>query len=175
MSCDALAVPTCAYLGLDAYYQRVAHVNDGVGWIIANEYPDIRYEMVRRIEQGGNTVCLLTGNGSWRSVPTIGSDDRIAPYHLINFPVKPGFVYLNEDGIEAVDPDYQEDIDLSARRVPGYMSRVRLGIVEESVKELLVFMADTDWANVGVPRFEEHEVNDYLKSVLDDRFFLACL
>lgn len=157
----------------------MAYVNDGIGEMIANAFPTIRHTIEGVIDRAGNTVALLTGYSpsspglnTWRSIPYLGEFDDIAPYHLVNFPVKPGYVYPLQEGLAALDPKYLNQAK-SDHRLPGYMSKARVSIVEESVKELYTLVDETDWSVIAVPRFKEIEVNEYLHKVLDDRFLLV--
>lgn len=160
---------------MEPHHGRVAYVDDGVGSLIADRFPRVREKLEEHITQHGNTVFLMTAKGikSWRSRPELAHDDGdYLPYHLINFPVKPGVVYIEEEGLSSLQPQYRERAPVSGR-LPGYMAKVRLGIVEESVKELLDLVGRTRWRRIVVPEFTETCINSFLETALDGRFLLA--
>ena len=168
-------MPSSSYLYVDPIHGRVAYVDDGVSTLIANRFPRVRDKLEEHISAHGNEVFLMSakGSSSWRSRPELSHDDaEYLPYHLINFPVKPGVVYIEEEGLSSLQPQYRECAPVRGR-LPGYMAKARLGIVEESVKELLDLIGRTKWRRVVVPEFVEPEVNAFLEEVLDGRFLLA--
>lgn len=169
---DALLVPSSAYLT----YNGLAHVaffDEGLSTILANLYPPIRIKLADQITKTGNFVFILTCNtDSGHQYKPFMPECKAPPYHLVNFPTKPGRVYINEFKNEIL-PRYRKKILSNVETIPGYMIAPNKGIIEESIKEVIELVNKTNWIRVLVPAFQQEDLNTFLDSTLDDRFILV--
>jgi len=153
VKCKAMLVPSSATVITDGWWE-VAVVDDEAGSVLGRAYPLLKYALSELIRAQGNIVGVLTLK---HPNPVLNKENhREVPYYLVNFPVKPGTVFLDEDGAESIQ-----------------VSRVRLGIVEESVKELRTLVDKRRWRRVAIPAFGDSSVNTYLLGELDDRYTLV--
>lgn len=169
---DAILVPSSAYIT----YNGLAHTaffDEGVSTTIANLYPPLRSQLADQISKTGNFVFVLTSSSaSGHHYKPFMPECKSPPYHLINFPTKPGRIYVNEFKNDIL-PRYRKKLLAGTDTIPGYMVAPNKGIVEESVKEVLELVNKTTWYRILVPSFEQEDINTYLSSTLDDRFVLV--
>ena len=168
---DAILVPSSAYLT----YNGLAHVaffDEGVSTTIANLYPPIRYKLADQINKTGNFVFILTASSeSGFAYRPFMPECKSPTYHLVNFPTKPGRIYINEFKNEIL-PRYRKKLLNNADTMPGYMVSPNKGIIEESIKEVIELVNKTNWTRILVPAFEQEDLNTLLSSTLDDRFVI---
>ena len=172
VKCKAMLVPSSATVITDGWWE-VAVVDDEAGSVLGRAYPLLKYALSELIRAQGNIVGVLTLK---HPNPVLNKENhREVPYYLVNFPVKPGTVFLDEDGAESIQVRHQRHVRTGTKgqRLPGFMSRVRLGIVEESVKELRTLVDKRRWRRVAIPAFGDSSVNTYLLGELDDRYTLV--
>lgn len=167
---DAILVPSSAYLTYNGT-NHVAFFDEGVSTIVANLYPAIRHKLADQINKTGNYVfCLTTSSDSGYQYKPFMPECKSPSYHLVNFPTKPGRIYLNEFKNEVL-PRYRKK--MLAETMPGYMVTPNKGIIEESIKETIELINKTNWTRILVPEFEQEDLNTFLASTLDDRFVLV--
>ncbi len=170
-SCDAILVPSSGYVVFNGSHKE-AFFDDGMSKNVANLYPQIRVKLADKIEKEGNYVFVLTANTeSGFCYRPFTSGSLSPPYHLINFPVKPSRVFLDEYK-DKILPRYKKKI-IDSKKIPGYMVEPCKGIIEESLKEVLELVNKTKWVKILVPAFQQEDVNIYISSILDDRFVLV--
>lgn len=170
-NCDAILIPSSAYLTYNGL-NHVAFLDEGFSTIVANLYPPIRDILADKINKTGNFVFVFTATTeTCYSYKPFLSSFKSPPYHLINFPTKPGKAYISEFKNEIL-PRYKKKL-LDTESIPGYMIAPNKGIIEESAKEVIELANKTNWIKILVPEFEQEDLNTFLSSTLDNRFTLV--
>lgn len=168
---QAVALPSSAYI----QYNGVSRTGQFVGKFgeeVEKYHRGVSRELGKHISQHGNFVIKLTG-GNIQRQPHIGENPLIKGrphFHLLNFPVKPGKIYLEEDGIETLEEKYQKRDFPKNARLPGHMAKPRWSIIEASLKELEELTVKLK--TVAIPAFEDETLNERLLKKLSNKYTL---
>ena len=172
--CNAICIPTNG--ALDKAQNAV--MGAGVAKQAKARWPFLPSQIGNYIKAFGNNVWCITEN-SVEGARAVEKSGTVRGYHIVNFPTKPGRIYIAEHGWDAILPRYRK-VGSDARVVPGWMGFANLEIIRHSAIELVELADEWKWKRVCLPKIgagygglDWTKVREIISPILDDRFVIC--